>query len=442
MGGVETRWIDEFHWLKKHNFNIFLFVDENHFNSDFVDIFSEAKIIPFSAQKLSVMANFIALVEEIIDRIEHFNISHVSIHMMNFFGLAALFAAQLTQRPVIVTTHGVTEVYQRPVNRLLLQHLTKKSIGLQVYVSKLSENLSYKKDNATIRIPNLINLEQYRTDKSNTTDNGSWLMVSRISREKYPSITTAIALAEHCNAQCLDIVGGGDTTALRKWLEEKNYTVRVNFLGQSTVVHQLIPQYHLVIGMGRVALEGLACKKPTCIIAPDGALKGLVTPDRFARLMDYNFTGNTLKTITEDEFLQQRREFSKHDSIELHFLLEKSLSTEKWSEYITFYQNVEFVEDEALVALFHKMSFFSKNMSAPFVKDKLFLHLLQETIVEYNMHDTQRLWDFYSTSGGLRKKYPNPYAIQKDSALSAYVQKIVKKYKDIRRVRAEKARSQ
>ncbi len=413
IGGIETRLIDEFNYLHHHNFNIYFFVDKNRFNSNLATLFPHCQMITAPFGDISSATEFINLVEHIVNYIETYRIDIVSVHMQDLFGFAVTIASQLCQVAVISTTHGILEMYQTPMQRLI-RRLMIKSFGLNVFVSYLPASASslHQTDNKVI-MPNLINLEKYRAIDTVEQSSKTWLMVSRISPEKFPSILEFIKVAYYCQIQEIHIAGGGNFQPLLDRLDKKFNKIKIKFLGECSNIPEVLPKYSLIAGMGRVAIEGLACKKPVCIITPSGKLKGLVTVDNFFRVKDYNFTGNTLKTITIDEFKTQLATYTESDNKTLYQLLKDNLSTEKWHDYIEQYKLAKFIENPALNNLFHKISYFANQFTVPFEQDELFQQLFYETLLEFDAQNILGMWDFYYNSLGLDARYPNPYHMKK-----------------------------
>lgn len=425
IGGIETRWIDEFVYLKKHHIQVHLLINKNSCNSDLFTFFPDCKIAAYPFDDIDNATNFVNLVETLIDYIEVNEIDIVHIHMQNLFAFAAVIAAQLCQVPIISTTHGILELYQKPIETVLFAYIAQNSIFLNAYVSNLPYSAAAlsNKQNKVI-IPNLININKYKSShKSNNTN--IWLITTRISKEKFPSILKFIELAYFCKVKTIHIAGGGNPKPLLERINETYKEVDIEFLGERRDIPEILPDYALLAGMGRVALEGMACQIPVCIITPDGKLKGLVTPSNFHRLKSYNFTGNTLKTLSLAEFEKQLLTNPNDNSVIVYNLLKDNLSTDEWNHFIPLYKHAKFLNNATLNRLFHKITYFAHTFSNPFVEDENFHNLIYETLLQEKQDEIIKIFDFYKkTEGlGLIKKYPNPYQTTKKN------KKIWKKYK-------------
>lgn len=89
------------------------------------------------------------------------------------------------------------------------------------------------------------------------------------------------------------------------------------------------------------------------------------------------------------------------------------MDIENWNKYIKLYDDLNFIENSALEALYHKICYFANTLRKPFFEDELFQHLFYETLIEYKMNDIKELWDYYEDSIGLSFEYPMPFSTNK-----------------------------
>lgn len=415
IGGIETRWMDEFQYLNKHNYEVHLLTNNRAFNPKTAELFSTCHFITVDIESPSLATEFIKLVDCVVETVDSRNIQVISIHMLDLFACAAIIAAQICRIPIISTTHGTLDIYRKPFDRLFVQHLAGKSFSLSVRISKIIDNIlpSQTVSTVTTIIPNLINTDKYQ--KQTSKINKSWLLISRISSEKHESILRFLQAADHCQISTVDIAGGGSLLELRKRIKTLKVKTHVEFLGEVTDIHSLIPQYVGIAGMGRVAIEGLASQKPVCIISPEGKLIGLVNTKNFRCLKSYNFTGKGLVPIDNKELSTQLQQHTHKQSQDLYELLENELSVENWNRHIELYKQVEFIDNKPLESLYHKLAYFAVTLSRPFEQDKFFWHLFYETLIEYKLDHIKELYHYYEDSIGLIEEYPNPYKSNKKS---------------------------
>ena len=94
----------------------------------------------------------------------------------------------------------------------------------------------------------------------------------------------------------------------RKWLLKNphvlKYLHRINIQPPAMDKQKIIDQADIVLGMGRVVLEGIMAKKPTVLIGYD-AVKGLVTSANFSEYQYSNFSGRNIQSSTVREVGKQ-----------------------------------------------------------------------------------------------------------------------------------------
>ena len=412
LGGIETRWIDEFRYLKKNAFKVHLAVPKINVISHVAEAVNPDNLILIESNKTRTAADFLSLVHEMINIIKTHSIDIISTHMQDLFSLASIIAAQHCKIPTISTIHGVIDIYRKPIERLLVQNLASKSYSLSIAVSDTFLGLNQHNTGSYCLIPNLVDFHKFQNIHP-STDNNKWLLINRISEEKYPSILRFIEAAHLCEIPAIDIAGGGNPAELKKKIKLLGLDIKVNFLGEVKNINFLIPEYYGIAGMGRAAIEGLACKKPVCIIALDGRLLGLANKNNIDTLAKFNFTGKGLVPLDNEAFLEQMKSYSKSDSDLIYDKLLDTIDVENWNKYIKRYNDLNFQENKALEALYHKISYFSNTFNKPFIEDRFFQHLFYETLIEYKMNDIKELWDYYEDSIGLSFEYPMPFSTNK-----------------------------
>lgn len=94
----------------------------------------------------------------------------------------------------------------------------------------------------------------------------------------------------------------------RKWLLSKPKLIpdlpHIDFRSPTSEPEKAIAKSDLVLGMGRVVLEGLAANKPTILIGYDQVI-GLVSKESFSEYQHSNFSGRGLKGKSIDAVVRQ-----------------------------------------------------------------------------------------------------------------------------------------
>lgn len=177
LGGIETRWIDEFKYLQKNSFKVHVAVPKVSYKAHIGKTLSPDNIILIDSNKIERAVNFLALVHEITQAIKLYKIDIISVHMQDLFALAAVIAAQRCKIPVISTIHGTPDIYRIPLHRLLIQNLASKSYSLAITVSGAFRYLLPQNDLKKHTIPNLIDFNKFN-DNEYIPDYNKWLLVS------------------------------------------------------------------------------------------------------------------------------------------------------------------------------------------------------------------------------------------------------------------------
>jgi hypothetical protein len=125
IGGIETRWMDEFQYLNKNNYQVYLLTNKKSFDPNIAKLFNTCQFITIDIDSPSLATDFIKLVDSIVNTIENKHIQVVSIHMLDLFACAAVMAAQICRIPIISTVHGALDIYRKPFDRLLVQQLAR-----------------------------------------------------------------------------------------------------------------------------------------------------------------------------------------------------------------------------------------------------------------------------------------------------------------------------
>lgn len=163
-------------------------------------------------------------------------------------------------------------------------------------------------------IPNRIKLKKVFEDAEDhydlqSTDSINVLFTSRISSDKYDSITKFIEIADRVADEnrkvCLVIAGGGEH--LDK-LKEFVASIDNPYLGIDIKGHidDLIPEFkkaHIVVGKGRSVIEPIMMNRVGCVMGNDGKIE-LCTTENFESLYHYNFSGRNLNCDDPERVLR------------------------------------------------------------------------------------------------------------------------------------------
>lgn len=163
-------------------------------------------------------------------------------------------------------------------------------------------------------ISNRIMLEKlfYDSKTHYNLSNGSVtniLFTSRISSDKYDSITSFIALADKIadNKRKINLAIAGNGDCMDKLKEYvagiNNPCLNIELMGH---VDNLIPEFekaHIVVGKGRSVIEPIMMNRIGCVMGNDGKIEVCKTYN-FENLYHYNFSGRNLNCNNPEAVLE------------------------------------------------------------------------------------------------------------------------------------------
>ncbi|NLG86480.1 MAG: glycosyltransferase family 4 protein [Firmicutes bacterium] len=224
------------------------------------------------------------------------------------------FASLWTRRPLVTTAHGI---YSANLGLKALTTWGDQVIAVSEDVrAHLVQNFGVPKDNVTV-IPNGVDTTRFAPD----VDPGPVLAefglsaadpkivyVSRLSGARGEVALKVIEavpelLRRHPKLTTF-IVGEGDKLPeVERWAEKVNQDFRrpaILVTGARTDTASIIAVATVVIGVGRVILEGMASAKPV-VIAGEAGFMGLLTPSILAEAKRHNFSGRGSNQATDAE---------------------------------------------------------------------------------------------------------------------------------------------
>lgn len=240
--------------------------------------------------------DFLEDVNRLIKIILEKKIDFIQVHP--FYGLYAVWlAANQTNTKLIYTYHGTISL-NYTVNffdEILTEYIFEKSVSLALCVSNLGKQaFSTINFNKTKLLPNPINVSSMEVSKINS--NKKWALITRLDTDKIPSIIKLIKLLPEIDIKEIDIYGDGNE---REYLEElaSKCSKKINFMGYHNNLDKMLKdKYNGVIGIGRVAIEGLAMGYPLFFVG-HGKICGLLDEEMYEKAKDLNFVATDFETI-------------------------------------------------------------------------------------------------------------------------------------------------
>ena len=275
-------------------------------------------------------ANLLGLIRQIFVAVKR--LKPDIIHAQSGLALVVcLPAARLTRTPCVVTFHGFSpHSYSDRATSVLVQ----KVIAVSDYYKNNLLKAGHLQAEQIAVIPNGIDFEKYALQSDEEGGNAlgfkpdaeKVIYISRLSREKAGrydkwkqiiQVLEAITLAYKSRPSVQGIIVGGGDAFLDTQREAAaiNRTVGDDLIllaGTRYDIPRIIRSGDVVLGLGRVVLESLACEQAT-ICLQKGEFGGAMTPDKVDALEKNNFSslgGREAELIAQDIIsVLKKREF-------------------------------------------------------------------------------------------------------------------------------------
>lgn len=238
---------------------------------------------------------------------------------------SSAIACKIAGIPLITTTHG-----RQPI------HFSRKVIkgfgdfGITVcenIYDQLVECLGVSKNKLkTLRNP--VSCEEYSFSPMPETDKKIVSIIGRLSGPKGEVCYDLLEKISEESSYTVQVIGGKEIPERFKKFENK-----VNFMGYINNVSEEIKKSHVIIGAGRVAMEGILSGRPVIGVGEQENL-GLVTKKSIKKALASNFgdvnpksKGVFVENILDD--LEKAFEMKKNDLLELRDIIEENFSLPK-----------------------------------------------------------------------------------------------------------------
>lgn len=238
---------------------------------------------------------------------------------------SSAIACKITGIPLITTTHG-----RQPI------HFSRKVIkgfgdfGITVcenIYNQLVESLGVKKEKLCV-LRNPVSCEEYNFSD---VPNGDKKVVSIIGRLSGPKGDVCFDLLEKLYLKdnyVIQVIGGKEIPERFKKFKDK-----VNFMGYINNVSEEIRKSHVIIGAGRVAIEGILSGRPVIAVGEQEYI-GLVSEESIEKSLNSNFgdvnpksKGIDVSNICED--IEKSFNLSKENLLKLREIIEENYSFTK-----------------------------------------------------------------------------------------------------------------
>jgi len=425
MGGRETRLLGEMKALtSKHQISLHLINIFNNKSQRATDLLSEyASITDYnlSSEVSDISIDFVMdTTARIISYCRLHSIQALYIHNSDIEALIGSFVAQQLKIPIFCTLHGKGMVFSNrlnPVLHFIFYYLIAPSLSLLVTMSDSLKDIVIKYPfSKVLTLPNLVDTEYFRPkiEKNSKIGSDKWIIVSRLSVEKYVGIFKFIEYAYSSGIKGIEIAGDGVLTEfIKSEIKECGLDDYVTFLGEKAITSELLNQYVAVVGVGRVILEAIANQNLAFVIGTGGneLMSGFVNEKNISEVAYENFTGRNLKSLSYEDFQQQLDLVGEIEVEKLRqYIVSNHSNTLLLENYTDNVENIEFQNNPLIADLYSSLSHFRSSIPAPFYLKNSFISIL-ENLVYSDFYTASLERAFILMKERLEKKflYPNSH---------------------------------
>ncbi len=407
-GGLETHIYTLYQQLKIDNDFFFAF---SKFDSK-LEFPSDRLFVDFDFSFSSTITSFCNDVERLVKIINTYKIDVIQVHP-SYCLFPTIIASHITKVPMVYTYHGMSSLsFVNEINDTLALELML-NIGTTNILSVTQYGLDFLKTmncNRGIFLPNSINCGTFK--KTCVKSNKKWALISRLDSDKTGEIIKLLSWFPTIDIKQIDIYGTGNEEQIIKEYVEKQ-KLNVVFKGHvDDLSNKIINKYNGVIGLGRVALEGLCLNYPVLLIGY-GKILGLVNKEKYNTLKKYNFVNMYMPEICKEELNESLKNINSNlDEYQLRDIAKMDFDVEVISEeYMDILKKQKLVFKPYVVSLYKEMC----NLD----KDILNNHKVYESVVVYNL--LKNYVKYYNTNFLVNNQFLNVDNMMK---VVSYIEKI------------------
>lgn len=328
-GGLETNIITFARYLIENGDEVFLCTDKEsyEYSTYYTNIFK--KIFYLNDTSFTTFNSLRLNSENIQALVNSEKIDFLVIHPFNSF-LYAVHASILLRKPYVLFFHGPSSVnpdlsgYYKDFFDFWVKNVSIKNSNCNFCVSKEVQLLLKSKyddiGNKAMILKNPI--PDLKKIKSPLNVGEYILLASRIDESKYNSIMNSINffksfILENESDLKMYIAGSGNKLDyLHEYVRDCRLEESVKILGfkEYPKLLSLMKGSKIVMGMGRVCLEGIALHKNVILTGYDG-IKGFIKDSNIKKIGDENFSGRNMKNVNNKRLMKECRKILKNGDL-------------------------------------------------------------------------------------------------------------------------------
>ncbi|WP_162792594.1 glycosyltransferase family 4 protein [Ochrobactrum sp. 3-3] len=302
-GGLETQLYGQARYLQAQGYKVHLVTGSSR-NDLAASVFDSTYFdVPMAKATALELLGTIDLLGDIIEK-KGVNL----IHCHPFYSIVpAMFAADKYSLPLVSTIHGPASLSSErdTVLGLFLFDLLLPRASMLLSVS-LEAAIEAKKISPCnpLLLPNAV---EFPVGEFSPLDlRQPWLWAGRLDDAKTVGLLALIHEFHKHKHNVLHIYGAGSTEdSVRKVLQKLDPDgIRLQYMGWKDNISDVIQDYSVICGMGRVLLEGASRNRPCMLVGYDG-IKGLLSQENLAFAESFNFSGRGMHNISSDAFGEQ-----------------------------------------------------------------------------------------------------------------------------------------
>lgn len=277
-----------------------------------------------------------------------------AIHAHPFFSsVVGLFVAQQARLPLVLTLHGPLSVsgMLAPLPDLIFRSAALRCASGVLCVSPEVQLLCKAAGSSdTLLLPNGVALPA--EEFVEVANDAPWMWAGRIDDAKLVGLLDLIDRMKPLD-RTLDVFGDGPAIeALRSRVEAEPAASFVRLCGWRSDLPNIMADYSIVAGMGRVLLEAAARDKPCLLVGYDG-VKGLLDEARLEEAAFCNLSGRGLPTLDDPSLAADLERLARHPE---HYRLRPWIAAHRderalWASYVDHVETLPALESPLVQAL-------------------------------------------------------------------------------------------
>ncbi|MED4730177.1 glycosyltransferase [Aneurinibacillus migulanus] len=338
VGGLETHILTLSKFLHAQGHKLFIATSEQSDLSALSPYLTD--VLQVDGWVPTTGANVYKVYESLLYFIEKHQIELLHLHPHEGL-LAGGLAAQKSNLPYVVSLHSplnLSPVYGSIYRMFLFKYLLPSA--QKVYC------VSYEVEDVLQNVISTSNYERLLNPIDTTIfsnaewdQDGNYVLISRIDKDKLPGVKEAIRLVAYIKEQKKDnkllyIVGDGEKlNDLKDWVSQRfNSPSWVHFEGKRDNTEQYIRKASIVFGMGRVAIEAGAMNIPIILTGYNG-IKGFLSKENVESFARRNFSGrNTENVLFSSVYEELKTLYKEPQKYQIKSYIHENYAIEKVGE--------------------------------------------------------------------------------------------------------------